>query len=220
MEQELNYQGVEFPVATKHYGKIEEQNNININVFGYEDKQIYPIYISKQNNENVLNLLLISDGEKKHYVLIKDFNRMMYNKTKHKERKHFCMHCLQCFSSKEILTDHKPVCMAVNGEQAIRMPQKGSNILQFKNHHKQMPVPFVIDADFEAITEKVFGCHPDDAKSYTDKYQKHTGCSYGYKVVCCYDDKYSKPVQVYRGEDSIHKFMQQILLEVQCCQKL
>lgn len=94
MVQELNYQSVEFSVTTKHYGKIEEKNNININVFGYEDKQFYLIYISKQNNEKVLNLLLISDGQKKHYVLIKDFNRMMCNKTKHKERKHFCMHCL------------------------------------------------------------------------------------------------------------------------------
>ena len=37
MVHEFNYQGVEFPVATKHYGKIEEQNSINVNVFGYED---------------------------------------------------------------------------------------------------------------------------------------------------------------------------------------
>ena len=50
-----------------------------------------------------------------------------------------------------------------------------------------MPVPFVIYADFEAITEKAQGRQPSNAKSYTDKYQKHTGCSYGYKVVCCYD---------------------------------
>ena len=39
MVEELNYQGVEFPIATKHYDKIEEQNSINVNVFGYEDKQ-------------------------------------------------------------------------------------------------------------------------------------------------------------------------------------
>ena len=39
MVQELNYQGVEFPVAAKHYGKIEEQNSININVFGYENEK-------------------------------------------------------------------------------------------------------------------------------------------------------------------------------------
>ena len=89
MVQELNYQGVEFPVATKHYGKIEEQNSININVFGYENEQFYPLYISEHKNEKVLNLLLIAQGEKQHYVLIKDFKKMMYNKTKHKERKHF-----------------------------------------------------------------------------------------------------------------------------------
>ena len=74
---------MKFPIATKHYGKIEAQNSINVNVFGYEDKQFYPIYMSKRNNNEVLNLLLITEGEKKHYVLIKDFNRMMYNKTKH-----------------------------------------------------------------------------------------------------------------------------------------
>ena len=122
--QELNYQGVDFPVSLKDYDKIEEQNNININVFGYENKQFYPIYVSKQKNEDILNLLLITADENKHYVLIKDFNRMMYNKTKHKEKKHFCMYCLQNFSTEQILLKHKDNCMVVNGKQAIRMPKK------------------------------------------------------------------------------------------------
>ena len=99
----LNYNGVEFPVATKHYNKIEKQNEININVFGYEDKQKYPIYVSKEKYDDHMNLLLKTKGEKKHYVLIKDFNKFMYNQTKHKERKHFCMLCLQCFSSERVL---------------------------------------------------------------------------------------------------------------------
>ena len=101
MVQELNYQGVDFPVSLKDYNKNEEQNNININVFGYENKQFYPIYVSKQKNEDILNLLLITEDENKHYMLIKDFNRMMYNKTKHKEKKHFCMYCLQNFSTEQ-----------------------------------------------------------------------------------------------------------------------
>ena len=219
MVQELNYQDVEFPVAIRHYGKIEKQNSINVNVFGYKDKQFYPIRVSKQTNEKVLNLLLITDGEKQHYILIKDFNRMMYHKTKHQHRKHFRMHCLQYFSTEKILAKHNCNYMVINGEQAIRMPNE-VNMVQFKNHHKQMPVPFVIYADFETITEKVSGCQLDDAKSYTDKYQKHTGCSYGYRVVCCYDDAYSEPVQIYRGEDSIKTFMEQMLSEVQYCQKI
>ena len=70
MVQKLNYQGIEFSVATKH-DKIEEQNSININVFGYGNKQFYPMYVSKQHNKVVLNLLLITEGEKQHYVLLR-----------------------------------------------------------------------------------------------------------------------------------------------------
>ena len=61
-----------------------------------------------------MNLLLITEDKKKHYVLIKDFNRFMYNKTKHEHRKHFCMHCLQCFSSESVLNNHKDNCIQVN----------------------------------------------------------------------------------------------------------
>ena len=133
--ENLNYSGIEFPVTTKQYNKTEKQNDININVFGYENKQPYPIYISKEKNEDCFNLLLITENENKHYVLIKDFNKFMYNQTKHKERKHFCMHCLQCFSSEKVLTNHKENCIQINGTQAIRMPTKKDNILKFNNFH-------------------------------------------------------------------------------------
>ena len=43
------------------------------------------------------------------------------------------------------------------------MPYKGSE-LKFENCHKQLPVPFVIYADFEAIAEKVQGCKPNNNK--------------------------------------------------------
>ena len=65
----------------------------------------------------------------------------MYNQTKHKERKKFCMYCLQCFSSEDILTKHKEICITINSEQAIKMPEKGDNILKYNNFHKQLPVP-------------------------------------------------------------------------------
>ena len=79
MVEQLNYEGVEFPVSVKYYGKIEEQNSININVFGYENKEFYRICVSKQHNEDILNLLLISKGENKRYVFIKDFNSSLFN---------------------------------------------------------------------------------------------------------------------------------------------
>ena len=152
----------DYPVSTKDYSKLEWKNTININVFGYENKEFYPFEVSKEHNKDVLNLLLITKDEKRHYVLIKDFNKLMFNKTKHKGRKYFCMHCLKCCSSQDILTKHKTNCMVINAEQAIRMPQKSKNTLQFQNFHKQMPEPFVIYADFE----KIQGCQPNDIQSY------------------------------------------------------
>ena len=97
------------------------------------------------------------------------------------------------------------------------MPDKKNKILKFNNYHKQQAVPFVIYTDFEAITEKIHGCTPSDEKSYTEAYQKHTDCGYGYKVICCYDDKYNKPVQIYRGPRSVYKFMKKMLKEVEYC---
>ena len=217
---QLDYSEIEFPVTTKKYNKIEKQNEININVFGYENKQPYPIYISKEKYEKHMELLLITEDENKHYVLIKDFNRFMYNQTKHEHKKHFCMHCLQCFSSEEVLNNHKNNCIQVNGEQAIKMPDKNNNTLKFNNFHKQQPVPFVIYADFEAITEKISGCQPNNNKSFTDAYQKHTDCGFGYKVVCCYDDKYSQPLKIYRGEKAVYTFLEYMLDEVKYCKKI
>ena len=110
---QLDYSGIEFPVTTKQYNEIEKQNEININVFGYENKQPYPIFVSKEKYEKHIELLLITENENKHYVLIKDFNRFMCNQTKHEHKKHFCMHCLQCFSSEIILNNHKNNCIQV-----------------------------------------------------------------------------------------------------------
>ena len=87
-----------------------------------------------------------------------------------------------------------------------------------------MPVPFVIYADFEAITKKMQGCRQSEEmenekekRSYTEAYQTHEDCGYGYKVVCCYKNKYSKPIQTYRGENAVYKFMEKMLEEVEYC---
>ena len=105
------------------------------------------------------------------------------------------------------------------------MPAEGSKIY-FKNHHKMQPVPFVIYADFEAITEKIDTCQPSNQKSYTTTYQSHRACGFGYKVVCHYDQSYSKPIEIYRGgkeegkADVIERFIQKMFEEVRSCQSV
>ena len=56
-----------------------------------------------------------------------------------------------------------------------------------------------------------------DTRSYTKAYKTHEDCGYGYKEVCCYDDKYSKYTCIYRGDNAVYKFMEKMLEEVKYC---
>ena len=75
----LNYDGIEFPVREKDFSKIEVQNNICINVFGYENKLVFPVYISDQTFKSSIDLLLLINDDKSNYVYIKDFNTFMFH---------------------------------------------------------------------------------------------------------------------------------------------
>ena len=61
--------------------------------------------------------------------------------------------------------------------------------------------------------------HQNNEKSYTDPYQQHQPCSYGYKVICHQDKSYSKPFQYYRGEDVIEKFIENINIDAESCKE-
>ena len=136
----LDYGGVEFPVKVKDVGVIEDMNEICINVFSYEDKIVCPVHVSKKKYGDCMNLLMIHEGDKSHYVYVKDFNRLMFNASKHKDKKWFCMRWLQHFSSEITLEKHKYDCLIVNGEQKVKLD---SGYVEFKNYANKMRVPFV-----------------------------------------------------------------------------
>ena len=50
-------------LSEKIFSKIETKNNIYINVFCYENKLTFLIYISDQKFENSVDLLLIIDKQ-------------------------------------------------------------------------------------------------------------------------------------------------------------
>ena len=196
----------------KDFSKIEVQNNICINVFGYENELIYPILISKQKFEDSMDLLLLYEDDKSHYVYIKDFNTFMFHKTKNKNKKWFCKSCLQCFSSEKVMIKHKEDCLSINGVQSVDVEE---GIINSENYSQQLPVPFKTYADFE--------CNLQDTEIYdglcTKKYHDHVPCSYAYKIVCI-DDRFSKPIVVYRGENVAYEFIKAILKEYKYCKKI
>ena len=78
----LNYDGIEFPVQEKDFSKTETKNNSCINVFCYENKLTYPSQVSDQEFEKSMDLFLVSNKNKSHYVYIKDFKQICVSKNK------------------------------------------------------------------------------------------------------------------------------------------
>ena len=69
MVNKLDYEGISFPVSKKDYCRIEMQNKICINVFCYDNKLTYPVYLSDQKFNDNIDLLLISIE----FINIKDY---------------------------------------------------------------------------------------------------------------------------------------------------
>ena len=62
------------------------------------------------------------------------------------------MSCLQCFSSKYVLTERKNVCLKINATQYVGLEKEA---IEFKNYFKHIPVSFKIYADFERNLKSV-----------------------------------------------------------------
>ena len=108
-----------------------------------------------------MDLLLLIDDDKSHYVYIENFNRFMFLKTKNNIKKWICKNCLQCFTSKNILIKHKD-CLSLNGVQSAEVEQ---GIIEFQNYFKQIAVPFKIYAYFE--------CNLENTEIYEGSYTKN-----------------------------------------------
>ena len=147
----LDFKDMNFPVKITDIHKIKKKNiSINICVIGYENKEKYPIYVSKQCCEGKhVDLFLIEEGERKH-VLVKDFNRFMYDHSLHCVRKHFYRYCLHAFTTEEILNSHIKNYFKINGKQMTKMPKKGEYV-NVKNFERKIKSPFMIYTDFESI---------------------------------------------------------------------
>ena len=101
-----------------------------------------------------MDLLIITDRNKSHYVYIKNVDRFICKKTQIKNKKHFYKYCLQCFSSERVSIEHQKTCLKINGKQNVKLK---SDSIKFKNYFKQLAVRFKIYADFESLLKEVRG---------------------------------------------------------------
>ena len=197
--RKFNWENINFPVSLKDVAKFEKQNpGYSVNVFGYnKSESVFPLRINKTMQDNVVDLLMISDGEKQHYCWIKNLSRLLTKQvSKKKISRVYCRNCLLSFDNESSLGKHQEYC---HNNEAVKfeLPKEEDLYIKFKNYERSMKVPFVIYADFECFTEDINTCQPDPQCSYTKKYQKHTPSGFCYILKCFDDELYNDEFVIY-----------------------
>ena len=208
-ENTLNMDGIEYPVSLKDIDKFENQNpTVSITVFGYDRKIVYPLRNSDNTDrEHNIILILIKEEGVIHYCLVKNLSRLLSSQvSKHKEKHHFCLRCLNPFWCEQSLNKHREYC-GKHEAVKINMPEKGT-MLKFKNYYRREKVPFVIYADFESCIKSIHTCDLNPESSYTKQYQKHEPISF-YYYMKCFDNKIYLPIKErsYTGQNAEQVFL-------------
>ena len=160
---DLNFEGIDFPVDLKDIDKFEYQNPYRINVLGYENKEIYPLRISnKSTNELIINLLLINDDRirhkneeiknsdeklsetlrgqsqdkiNNHYVWIKDLSKLLSKQiSNHNGKRFICIRCFNCFRLESAFKKHEEICKNIDFIKTL--VSKTGTFIEFKNYKK------------------------------------------------------------------------------------
>ena len=185
-------------------------NEISVNVLELDGKTPY-ICRKGDNYTRVVNLMLIEDGEKRHYIAIKSLGRLLSKmNSKHNPSQHFCNNCLQGFSEQCSRDEHYAYCRS-NESVRIEMPTKRP-IVEYSNGQHQFKVPFVMYADFESILEPIQGAINNPDVSSIRGVNVHTPSGW------CLHSKFAygnidNPLTQYRGSDCVERFCEHIISE-------
>ena len=175
-ENSLNTKGISFPMKLKHISKFEKLNPSlpGINVFSVNDnKKFYPLKMAEKDCQNTIDFFFYEQDGVSHYSLIKNFTRLVKSQiTSSKNGTVFiCKKCFSHYTKYELLQKHILYCLN-NETVSVKMPPQNT-MLGFNNYHKQLPIPFVVYADFECFTKPLNTCSPNPEYSYNYTYQKH-----------------------------------------------
>ena len=205
---QYNWKDIDFPATSKDWRKLELNKDIALNILyiPHNTKKIQLAYRSKNNltcDKQVI-LLMITDGEKWHYLAVKNLPGLLKGITSTHEKDFYCLNCFHSYRTKNKLESHKKICE--NHDYChVEMPTKDNNIIKYNHGEKSMKVPFIIYADLECLLEKMSTCINNPNESSTTKINKHTPSGYSVFTSCSFDESKNK-LNYYRGKDCMKKF--------------
>ena len=188
--EKYNWEDIDFPSTSKDWKKFECNNEITLNILyvPYNTKQINIAYKSKNNltQKRQIILLMISDGQKWHYLVVKNLSKLLRGTTSNHKEDFYCLNCFHSYRTETKLEAHKKICE--NHDYCyVEIPTKNNSIIKYSHGEKSMKLPCVIYADLECLLEKMSTCINNPNESSTAKINKHTPSGYSIFTHCSFD---------------------------------
>ena len=205
---QYNWKDIDFLAMIQDWKKFELNNEIALNILyePHNTKKINIAYKSKHNltREKQTILLMITNGEKWHYLVVINLSGLLRGITSNHKADFYCLNCFCSYSTKNKLEKHKKI--RENHDYChVEMPTKDNNIIKYNHGEKSIKMPFTIYPDLEYLLEKIDTCENDPNKSYTTKINKHIPSGYSIFTHCSFDESKNK-LNYYRGDDCMEKF--------------
>ena len=205
---QYNWKDIDSPATSKDWKKFELNNEIALNILyvPHNTRKIHVAYKSNYNltRENQIILLMITDGEKWHYLTVKNLSGLLRGITSNHVRDFYCLNCFCAYSTKNKFDAHKKICE--NRDYChVEIPTKDNNTIKYNQGEISTKLPFVIYADLECLLEKKSTCQNNLNESSTTEINKHTPSGYSLFTHCSFDKSKNK-LDHYRGKNCMKKF--------------
>ena len=173
-----------------------------MNVFGYEEKKVHPLRLSR-TPQTAINLLLLYDNERdtSHWMWIKNFSRLCSDLTRHNGAQHWCFQCLTGHHTLEQLNNHLIYCNDHDAAAAV-MPKAGDTVT-FTNHQNLLKSPYIVYADCESLIRPLD--EPMQCGENTTRESEHVVCSARFIMVRS-NGEVARTFE-HRGEDAMEEFL-------------
>ena len=192
--EKLNWDGIEFPIpcSERMLKKFENNNDVSVLVFGYDNKDIIPLYVPVKLHEKVVRLFFYrnEDGTESHYCVIRSMSRLVSSQiSKEKAKKYICDFCLNAFGNEDLLNEHVKYCSKHDAVNVVMPKPEFNDTLKFKNIQNSIECPVKLYADLESFLESI-----DEMRGETKLYQKHVPSTFSFYVVSRVEDFSMDPV--------------------------
>ena len=221
---QFNFSGIKFPTPIEDIPKVEKIINHGINLFRYDGDKAVPFMTTERRDDKIINLLMLKEGEKQHYVYVTKLDVLISKNKFDEEGKHVstkmypCPNCLHKFTTQKLMDKHRENGCDLFEPQRIEYPKMKFNKetekyetpkIYFKNFNNAIKQPVVIYADFETICKKIEHKH-NSKKSSSTEFIEQVPCGYCFKVVSDYENL-NMGLELYRGENCVEHFLNKLI---------